>query len=70
MHYSEENQSLVSPNQDGKAVSYFLRLWGLRNPTYEYEGCLHGEAKCDVLKVLTTNKYNDLDLQGQWWIPW
>jgi hypothetical protein len=70
MHYSDENQSLVSPNQDGKAVSYFLRLWEFRNPTYEYEGCLHGEAKCDVLKVLTTNKYNDLDLQGQWWIPW
>lgn len=70
MHYSEENQSLVSPNQDGKAVSYFLRLWELRTPTYEIEGCLHGEAKCDVLKVLTTNKYEDLDLQGQWWIPW
>ena len=26
MHYSDENQSLVSPNQDGKAVSYFVRL--------------------------------------------
>ena len=26
----------------------------------------------DVLKVLTTNEYGDLDLQGQcqWWIPW
>ena len=70
MHYSDENQSLVTPNQDGKAVSYFLRLWEFRNPTYKYEGCLHGEAKCDVLKVLTSNKYNDLDLQGQWWIPW
>ena len=70
MHYSEENQRLVSPNQDGKAVSYFLRLWEFRNPTYEIEGCLHGEDKLDVLKVLTTNKYEDLDLQGQWWIPW
>ena len=70
MHYSEENQSLVSPNQDGKAVSYFLRLWELRTPTYEIEGCLHGEAKCDVLKVLTSNEYDDLDLQDQWWIPW
>ena len=56
MHYSEENQSKVSPNQDGKAVSYFLRLWELRNPTYQIEGILHGEAKCDVLKVLTTTK--------------
>jgi hypothetical protein len=70
MHYSSENQSLVSPNQDGKAVSYFLRLWEFRNPTYEIEGCLHGEDKLDVLKVLTTNEYGDLDLQGQWWIPW
>ena len=70
MHYSDENQSLVSPNQDGKAVSYFLRLWEFRNPTYEIEGCLHGEDKLDVLKVLTTNNYDDLDLQGQWWIPW
>ena len=61
MHYSDENQSLVSPNQDGKAVSYVLRLWEFRNPTYEYEGCLHGEAECDVLKVLTINTYNDLD---------
>ena len=69
MHYSDENQSLVSPNRDGKAVSYFLRLWEFRNPTHEYEGCLHGEAKCDVLKVLTINEYDDLDLQGQWWIP-
>ena len=70
MHYLDDNQSLVSPNQDGKAVPYFLRLWEFRNTTYEYEGCLYGEARCAVLKVLTTNKYSDLDLQGRWWIPW
>ena len=38
---------------DGKAASYFLRLWEFRTPTYEIEGELYGEQKCDVLKALT-----------------
>ena len=62
MHYSTENQT--GPNQDGKAVSYFLRLSEFRNPTYEVEGCLHGEHKCDVLKVLTSNKCGSAGLKS------
>ena len=57
-------------NLDGKAASYFLRLSEFRTPTYEIEGELYGEQKCDVLKVLTTDEYDDLDLQDNWWIPW
>ena len=50
-------------NLDGKALAYFLRLLEFRTPTCEIEGELYGEQKCDVLKVLTTNEYDDLDLQ-------
>jgi hypothetical protein len=57
-------------NVDGKAASYFLRLWEFRTPTYEIEGELYGEQKCDVLKALTINKFDEMDLQGVWWIPW
>ena len=32
-------------NQDGKAASYFLRLWEFRTPTYEVEGELCGERR-------------------------
>ena len=54
---------------DGKAASYFLRLWEFRNPTYEIDGALYGERKCDVLKVLTSTNFDEIDLQGNWWIP-
>ena len=54
---------------DGKAASYFLRLWEFRNPTYELDGELCGERKCDVLKVLTSTDFGEIDLQGNWWIP-
>ena len=57
-------------NLDGKAASYFLRLWEFRTPTYEIEGLLYGEHKCDVLKALTINNFGEMDLQGNWWIPW
>ena len=57
-------------NQDGKAASYFLRLWEFRTPTHEFEGELYGERKCDVLKVLTSNDFEEIDLQGNWWIPY
>ena len=57
-------------NQDGKAASYFLRLWEFRTPTEEIEGGLYGEQKCDVLKVLTTNDFTEMCLQDNWWIPW
>ena len=55
---------------DGKAASYFLRLFQFRTPTYEIEGELYGEHKCDVLKALTINNFDEMDLQGNWWIPW
>ena len=57
-------------NLDGKAASYFLRLFEFRTPTEEIEGELYGEHKCDVLKVLTINNFDEVDLQGNWWIPW
>ena len=57
-------------NLDGKAASYFLRLFEFRTPTGELEGELYGEQKCDVLKVLTTNNFDEMDLQGNWFIPW
>ena len=57
-------------NLDGKAASYFLRLFQFRTPTYEIEGELYGEHKCDVLKALTINNFDEMDLQGNWWIPW
>ena len=57
-------------NQDGKAASYVLRLWELRTPTYEAAGELYGERKVDVLKVLTSNEFEEIDLQDTWWIPY
>lgn len=57
-------------NLDGKAASYFLRLFEFRTPTGELEGELYGEQKCDVLKVLTTNNFDEMDLRGNWFIPW
>ena len=57
-------------NLDGKAASYFLRLWEFCTPTYEFEGELYGQRKCDVLKVLTSNDFEEIDLQGKWWIPY
>ena len=56
-------------NVDGKTASYFLRLWEFRTSTYEIEGELYDEQKCDVLKALTINKFDEMDLQGVWWIP-
>lgn len=57
-------------NLDGKAASYFLRLFEFRTPTYEIEGELYGEDKCDVLKALTVIDFDEMDLQGNWWIPY
>ena len=57
-------------NLDGKVASYFLQLREFRTPTYEIEGELYGEPKCDVLKALTINHFGEMDLQGNWWIPW
>ena len=55
---------------DGKAASYFLRLFEFRTPTHEIEGELCGEHKCDVLKALTINNFDEMYLQGNWWIPY
>ena len=49
-------------NQDGKAASHFLRLWEFRTPTYEVEGELYSERKVDVLKVLTSSEFEEIDL--------
>ena len=57
-------------NLDGKAASYFLRLFEFRTPTYEIGGEPYGGHKCDVLKALTINHFDEMDLQGNWWIPW
>lgn len=57
-------------NLDGQAMSYFLRLWEFRNPTYEVEGLLYGERKCDVLKVLTSNAFGEINLQSMWWLEY
>ena len=54
---------------DGKAASYFLRLWEFRNPTFELHGELYGERKCDVLKVLQSTSFEEIGLQANWWLP-
>ena len=57
-------------NLDGEAASYFLRLFEFRTPTYKIDGELYGKHTGDVLKALTINNLDEMDLPGNWWIPW
>ena len=49
-------------NLDGKVASYFLQLWEFRTPTYEVEGELYDERKCDLLKVWTSTDFEEIEL--------
>ena len=54
---------------EGKAISFWLRLWELWTPGYiDTDNIHHFEAKRDVLKILVCTKFSQVVLQDCFWI--